>query len=124
LPASEAHLHGHQLRYETGDHHDNIGSWTDGSDWVDWEFKLLKPGKYHIIADYAAPKAAAIEVSIGDQKRKTTLPLTDDYANFKSATVGWLELNTPGMLSLIVHPIADGWHPINLKAIRLKPKDS
>ncbi len=55
------------------------------------------------------------------QRANGAAPATGDYGKFKVAKLGVLEIAAPGKVTLAVRPVKDGWHPLNLKAIRLKP---
>ena len=39
--------------------------------------------------------------------------------NFKQVKLGTVEISAAGKAVLAVRPVKDGWHPINLKVIRL-----
>jgi alpha-L-fucosidase len=124
LPASEARLHGNTLQYESGGQRDNIGYWMVPSDWVDWEFKVTKPGKFKVSAEIAAQGSGSFEISAGGQTLRCNAPKTGDYVAFTRVDLGTLELQIPGKAILGVHPISDGWQPMNLKSIRLEPVDT
>ena len=121
LPAGEARCHGDQIKYESGDARDNLGFWTESGDWADWEFTVTKPGKFEVTAEVAAPEPASFEVSIGAQKAKADAVVTGDYGRFRRTKIGTLEIAATGKATLALHAVADGWHPINVKSIRLKP---
>jgi alpha-L-fucosidase len=121
LRASEARTHGDQVKYESGDQRDNLGFWLDPKDWVDWEFKATKTGKFELSAEIAAPAAASFEITLGEQKVKGAAPVTGDYGSFRLTSLGVIEIAATGKATLAVRPVAEGWHPINLKSIRLKP---
>jgi alpha-L-fucosidase len=121
LPASEARLHGDEIKYETGEQRDNIGFWTQPSDWADWEMTVTKPGKFEVIAEVAAPQAASLEVSVGDQKTKGAATATGDYGRFRRVRLGTLEISSSGKVTLGLHAVQEGWHPLNVKALRLQP---
>jgi alpha-L-fucosidase len=120
LPASEAQLHG-DLKYESGPQRDNIGYWLNSDDWAAWEFKVTKPGKFDLSAEIAAPESAGFEVSLGDQKTEGVAPVTGDYGKFAVTKLGVIAITSPGKIMLAVRPRKEGWHPINLKSIRLSP---
>jgi hypothetical protein len=122
LPASEARTHGSDLKYETGHERDNLGFWTNPADWADWTFQVTKPGKFDVTAEVAAMDKASLEVSVGDSRSHGAAASTGDYGKFKVARLGTIEINAPGKATLAVRPVKDGWHPLNLKAIRLKPQ--
>jgi alpha-L-fucosidase len=121
LPAGEARLHGGTLQYESGGQRDDIGYWIAPNDWVDWEFKVTKPGKFKVSAEIAALASGSFEVSAGGKTLRCSAPKTGDYVTFTRVDLGVLELTVLGKTMLGVHPISDGWQPMNLKAIRLEP---
>jgi alpha-L-fucosidase len=120
LPASEAQLHGEGIRYESGDRRDNIGYWLDPAEWVDWEFKVTQPGTFDLSTDIAAPESAAFTVEITGHQVTGKAPVTGDYGTFQITKVGQVEIPSQGKVRLSFHPIREGWHPVNLKAVRLK----
>jgi hypothetical protein len=119
LPASEAQPHGEQIRYESGDNRDCIGFWTDPKDWVEWKFKITRPGRYRVSAQIAALGTGSFVVTFGGQKLEGTAPNTLDYGKFEQVQLGTLELVNRGMASLSVKAVADGWQPLNLRSINL-----
>ena len=121
LSASEARLHGAGLRYESGQQRDNLGYWSNPDDWADWEIKITKPGKFEVSAETAAPEPASFEISAGAGKLQAAAPVTGDYGNFKLTRLGILQIPSAGKITIAVRPIKANWHPINLKALRLKP---
>ena len=121
LPASEARLHGNGIQYESGEQRDNLGFWTNPDDWADWELRITQPGKFAVTAEIATLEGASIEISVGDIKTQGAASATGDYGKFKVARLGTLEIASPGRVTLAVRPVKDGWHPLNLKSIRLKP---
>jgi alpha-L-fucosidase len=121
LPASEARLHGDEIKYESGDQRNNLGFWTNPADWADWTVEVTRPGKFDVTAEVASLDKASLEVSVGGSRTRGAVPVTGDYGKFKVTKLGVLEIAAPGKVTLAVRPITDGWHPVNLKAIRLKP---
>jgi alpha-L-fucosidase len=121
LPASEARLHGNQIKYETGHQRDNLGFWTNPADWADWAFQVTRPGKFEVTAEASSLDTASLKVSVGDSSSTGAVSATGDYGKFKVAKLGTIEIASAGKVTLAVHPVKDGWHPLNLKAIRLKP---
>jgi alpha-L-fucosidase len=121
LPASAAGLHGNTLKFETGGGHDNIGYWTDPGDWADWDIKATKPGRFVVTASIAAQASGSFDVSMGGKTLHCTAPVTGNYTTFQTVSLGVIEVASAGKVTLAVHPVADGWQPMNLKAIQLKP---
>jgi alpha-L-fucosidase len=121
LMASEAELHG-ELQYESGDGKDNIGWWTNPADWVSWTFKVDRPGKFQVTAETASQGTGKFQIAVGNAKVTGTAPNTGDYTKFKRANLtGTLEIANAGTVTLTVKPVKDGWQPINLKSLTLKP---
>jgi hypothetical protein len=121
LPASEAQIHGEQLRYESGSHRDNLGFWFNPADSADWEFSVSRPGRFEVAIEVAAPEAASLEIGMKEQKLKGEAPVSGDYGNFKWTKVGAIKIGEQGKTTLSLRGIADGWHPVNVRAIRLTP---
>jgi alpha-L-fucosidase len=122
LPASDAVLHGRTIRYEGGHNRDNIGFWTDPDEWVEWDFKVIKPGKFIVTAEIAALEPSPFLVILGDQKIRCTAPVTGDWGRFEEVNLGILEIGSSGKASLSVRPVREGWRPMNLRSIKLKPE--
>ena len=121
LLASDADLQG-ELQYEVGSGKDNIGYWTNPNDSASWNFTVTRPGKFQIIADIAAQGSGKFEISVADQKLSGIAPNTGDYTRFqRTDLLGELELAKPGDYKLTVKPMAEGWQPMNLKVLVLKP---
>jgi alpha-L-fucosidase len=117
LLASEATLHG-ALKYEAGGGKDNIGYWTNPSDWAEWRFKVTQPGKMQVSAEIAAEASGQFTVSVDDQKLTGIAPKTGDYTKFKRINLGTMELSV-GDVVIQIHPVKEGWHPMNLKSLTL-----
>jgi alpha-L-fucosidase len=121
LSASDASLHGSQIQYESGKSHDNLGYWYQSDDWADWTFKVSHPGKFVITAEIAAPSPTTFQVSVAGQEFHSTAPVTADYSHYTSVQIGTFEIPAAGDVALAVHPIKDGWQPMNLRSIKLQP---
>jgi alpha-L-fucosidase len=91
---------------------DNIGFWMNAADFVEWTFKAVRPGKYEVSAEVAAPEATSLDIVIGTQKVRAAVPQTGDYAKFQKATLG--------ALTLQLKPAGE-WKPINLRGLEIRP---
>ncbi len=115
--------HGQAARYESGGGKDNIGSWIDARPWVDWNAYFAKPGTYDVIARLSTTSEnARFAVRIGAQQLTATTPNTGSWTSFVDIPVGEVVIENTGACQIEVHPIKEGWQPINLQAIVLKPK--
>jgi alpha-L-fucosidase len=120
LPAAEAILRGETLRYEGGHDRDNVGYWTDPKEWVEWEFKVSRPGTFEATASIAALESGSFRVTVGDRSIEGKAPVTGNYGKFEKVALGRLELSA-GKVRLAVRPVEAGWKPMNLRAIELEP---
>jgi alpha-L-fucosidase len=121
LPAAEATTHGDQAQYEGGDNRDCIGFWLNPADWVEWQFRTTQPGDFMVSTEVASTGTGSFEVVVGEQKLRVAIPNTGDYGKFKTVEAETLSLAAPGKTSLAGRPVKEGWHPVNLRSIKLKP---
>jgi alpha-L-fucosidase len=121
LPAVEAACHGGTVRYESGGERNNIGWWTDPGDWVEWTFKVTKSGRFEAVAEVAALGSGTFEVAAGSSKLTAKAPVTGNYGKFVELRLGTIEIPQAGKVSLSVKPVREGWQPVNLRSIRLRP---
>ncbi len=121
LNAADAVCSGEEVKTEERDGQTNIGFWTNPEDSIQWEFKVTKPGKFTVSAEIAAPESGRFEVRVGTEKLDATAPKTGDYGKFQKVTPGELTISATGKNALTVKPVADGWHPMNLRSITLSP---
>ena len=121
LPAAQAVTHGEQIRYEVGPDRDNLGYWSNASDWAQWELDVPRPGRFKVMAEIAAVACGRFQVLIGNQGVEGNTPNTGDYGRFQTVELGTLELTSPGKTSVAVRPIPEGWQPMNLRSLDLVP---
>ncbi|HEX3719389.1 MAG TPA: alpha-L-fucosidase [Verrucomicrobiae bacterium] len=121
LPASEAVLHGSDIQTESISDRESIGYWTNPENWAEWTFKVTTPGRFAVSADVAGPNAVSLDLSIGDSHLRADAPATGSYQKFKTAKFGSIEIQTPGITTLSIHPVKEGWQPVNLRSMRLTP---
>jgi len=120
LPAVEARTHG-ALRYESADHRDNLGFWTNPADFAEWDVKVSKPGKFIVTADIATTGNSKILLQAAGQNLEAAVPNTGDYGKFEQVRMGNLELTSPGQITVALRAVPSGWSPVNVKTIRLQP---
>jgi len=123
LTADSAEIRGSQAQVESIDGESNIGWWTNADDSVAWSFKVEKPGRFNVTAVVATPaQSSRFEIAVGDQKLAVEVSSTGGYQSFKTVELGKIELKR-GVCELSVRPLRDGWQPINLRSVVLKPAD-
>ena len=104
--APKANSYQYQFRYESGGQLDNIGYWTTPEDWVDWEFKITKPGEFIVSSVISAPSSGVFDIA---------------SQTIRCVKLGRVKISANGTMVLAVRPIMEGWQPMNLKGIRLDP---
>jgi alpha-L-fucosidase len=119
--ALDAVLHGKQLKQEHPQQGGNIGYWLDPAEWVEWNFEVTKPGIYNVYVEAAEPTGGKFGIAIGERAVEAAAPSTGSYDRYQQAMIGQIEILRGGKTSLIFKPIKDGWKPINLKSVALKP---
>lgn len=99
----------------------NIGYWTDDQSWVEWQFRVDRPGRFTIAADVAAVSDSSAEISAAQKTVSAKFVSTGSYDAFKSQQVGQIEFPQPGVYSLEIRPRKGAWQPINIRRIELTP---
>ena len=74
LPASEARLHGNQLRFEAGGAETASVSGSTRRDRVDWEFKVVKAGAYKLTTEVATTSASSLQLTLGESVLQSQAP--------------------------------------------------
>lgn len=121
LEAVDANVHGTTLQYESDHRKRSLGHWTNPDEWVDWEMRLARPGRYTVTIEAATPdEGAALTLSVGDARLQVTVPRTGDYTKYQRTEAGTLDLPA-GDLRLAAQPVKSGWKPVNLRSVTLKP---
>ncbi len=125
LAAADAETHG-AVAYESGGGKDNLGYWTNPADWAEWPVQITKPGTFTVTALIAAQgsgtftvgvtEAGNVQIAVGGHA-----PNTGDYTQFQPVTLGTLTISEAGPARVSVHPIQEGWQPMNLKSLTLTP---
>jgi alpha-L-fucosidase len=135
LAAVDAVTHG-AVSYESGGGKDNLGFWLNPADWAEWPVTITRPGKFTVTAQIAAQGSGSFWVEARNAKTRfigvaaNGLPLatlvgkapnTGDYTKFQTVDLGMLAITEAGPVSISVHPVTQGWQPMNLKSLTLTP---
>ena len=114
LHAIDAHCYGRHVRYRSG----RITRWDRNHDWISWEFKIVRPGTFTVEAELSSPSTPKIKVVCGNQSFTAQCPKTG--RGFRKITLGTLTLR-PGKHTLEIHPVPQGWKPIEIRSLTLTP---
>jgi alpha-L-fucosidase len=121
LLPEDAHLQG-DVRTETKYGVPNIGFWFNPKDSVSWDLRADQDGKFTIQIDAASPKGDATLLVQGIGKLACSIPKTDSFEAFQSTKVGEVTLKKDAKFTLTLRPVADGWHPVNVRKVELIPQ--
>jgi len=125
LPAEDAVIHGKTAKCQVMDDHTNIGYWTDKNDWVSWNFRVEKPGKFDVqirLACDASTPDSEYAVTVAEQTLQGKVESTGDWNKFVTRTLGTVTLSKAGHYTLSVKPTAMPHSAVmNLESVTLKP---
>ncbi len=123
LPASIADIHNRMesdTQVESKDNIPNIGYWTDAQSWVEWQFKIERPGVFAVTAQIASPaQDSRAEIKVGDAVLPVTFPATGSYDTFQTHQLGTITIEKAGNCALQIRPVGSSWKPINVRFIML-----
>jgi alpha-L-fucosidase len=124
LTADSAEVHGDKLNTEDRDGQMNLGFWDNPGEWVSWNVRVDKPGKFSVSASVATVNdGAELQIEVSANKLVGRIPATGDWGTFKTVDLGMIEINKAGGQEVNVRPKgASSWKAINLRFIRLTPK--
>ena len=100
----------------------NIGYWTNPKDSISWDLQTSHGGKYLIQIDAAAPDEGSVLLVQGVGKLACPIPKTTDYNTFQATKVGEVTLPQGTKITLTLRPVADAWHPVNVRKVELLPQ--
>lgn len=121
LNPNDAVIHGDQVQVEGSAGNENFGFWLEPADWVEWSFRMVKPGRYKISAEIASLGSPEFMVDYGVKQLKITAPKTGDYQKFVNVDLGTIDITDPGKATIAIRPVAQGWVPINLRTLKIRP---
>jgi alpha-L-fucosidase len=125
LSAESAYLHNNEgsrnVRVQDRDGRAHLGYWTDAEAWVEWSFRIDKPGKYEVLAELAIEEEKTrFRVVLPDQQKTVEVASTGGYGNYIKKSLGRLSFDKAGDYTLQIKPEKDDWQPINLRQLELK----
>ena len=124
LSAGEGEIHGSTPQYEKDGAKDQIGFWADPNDFVSWNLKVAKTGRYEVAVTYSCQPGAEgsrFSVELGDQKLLGTSQPTQSWSTYRTESLGKVSLAKPGVYTLAVKPCTENWKVIGLNKVMLAP---
>jgi alpha-L-fucosidase len=123
LPAADATIHGDTPQYEHAGTKDQIGCWAKADDFVSWNIKLTKPGRFTVELTYScAAPGSAFTIEAGGQTLTGKSTSTGSWETYRTDSLGTIKLDQPGIITLTVKPKTEPkWRVIGLKSVTLVP---
>ncbi len=121
LDAVNADVSGKQLRTENMAGKSNLGFWSEASDTAQWPIQLFQAGVYEVSAELSGEAVGEFTVEVEGQKLSAKNPGTGSYYKYAAITLGSLTLGA-GNHALVVRPLPGKWQPMNLRHLKLTPK--
>jgi alpha-L-fucosidase len=121
--ATDAALHGENLKLETRGGKPCIGYWNNGDEWVSWNAENVKPGIYQVSATVGTVfDEAEFVVTAGDGTLADKAPATGSWDTFQTIDLGKIQIRQAGDLTVKVSAKdSSDWKAINLNSIQLTP---
>jgi arylsulfatase A len=125
LLATNAIVHGKNIRYEPQPHKNTIGYWTKADDWVSWDFKVNTPGKFDVTLTQACGKGSGgseVTFTVGEQVITDIVPDTGAFTNWVQRRIGSFTFDKVGQYTIAVKPVKKpGLAVMDLRAIVFTP---
>jgi len=101
----------------------NIGFWDKSDEWVSWDARGAKPGKYQITANIAAGAGdTELAVEAAGQTLTAKVAGTAGWDAFATTDVGVVDVGSTGAFTLKLQAKdAATWRAINLRSLSLVP---
>lgn len=106
--ARDVTIHGVKVQYEPRPVKNTVGYWTNPKDWVSWDFKIRKPGRFEVEVLQGCGKGhggSRVSVFVNGEKLTFTVEDTGHFQNFKPRIVGTVTILQPGVSTLKIVPI-------------------
>lgn len=98
-----------------------LDGWSDARAWMQWTFRLHAPGDFNVTAEVAAAADTAFTLSSGKAQKTIPITATGGEDQFSTIDLGTIHLSDVGVHELRIHPVKEGWKPLRMRALHLKP---
>lgn len=113
--------YGEKIKLEKKNGKSIITHWVEDRAWLNWTFKIDRPGTFKVYAEAAAAADAKMTFGLraGD-KTECTVKSTGNDDNFQTQELGEITVAAPGVFNLELRPVRDQWSPVTLGNVILK----
>jgi hypothetical protein len=113
------------MRYEPATNKNCLGFWVNPRDWAEWEFTVIKPGKFTVDVWQGCGKGqggSEVAVEAGSKRLVWTVEDTGHFQNFVPVRIGEVTLGAAGPATLAVRPVRKRAAAVmDVRQIRLVP---
>ena len=87
---------------------------------LEYRVKAGTAGKWQVEAEIAAPEAATIHLAVGEASQPVAITSTGSGDTWETTHLGVIELSADEAV-IRINAEEEGWHPINLRKLTLRP---
>ncbi|MFM7182430.1 MAG: alpha-L-fucosidase [Verrucomicrobiales bacterium] len=98
-----------------------LDSWSDARAWMQWTFRVNRPGEFKVVAQAAAKADSALTLGIGPNDKACKIKSTGGDQTFAEVVLGKITVSEAGVHELRLRPAKDGWKPVSLRGLTLEP---
>ncbi len=125
LTADQATLHGSRINVEDRSDSPNIGYWTNADEYIEWNFKITKPGQFGVSLEVACEPASAgseYTLTLGDSQLTGKVKDTGSWDKYTKVALGNIEIAKKGTYKLTIKAKSKpGLAVMNLRNVELSP---
>lgn len=121
LLADDARYVGEKVKAEKGQNGSNIGYWTNPKDFVSWDLRAAKDGKYSVQIEASDTSGSSVLMIQDVGNLSFSLPKTANHQTYQLSKVGEVTLKKNVVSTLTLRPAVNGWQPVNVRKIELAP---
>ncbi|MFC1764379.1 alpha-L-fucosidase [Planctomycetota bacterium] len=104
----------------------HISKWTGPNDSISWNVDVAAPGTFDVEIAYSAKaewRGRIYSVAMGEQRLQASVRATGDWYDYKTMTIGALDIQEPGSHQLVIRPESQANdYLMYFKGIRLIPR--
>jgi alpha-L-fucosidase len=120
LTAAAANMRGGDFARPGSPGNEEIQSWVNPEDFLDWTALIPLTGTYQIRLDYAAAQGSSgFDLEMSGQKLAKRVEATSTWSDFTVVDLGRVDFSVAGPQTIVLRPHERDWRPINLRSLKL-----